>query len=231
MNAATKILDPQPTNNPTFDVLRLMIRDVLARPFDGGREWSVQGLGMMRTYFGGSDRYRLHVWDKRFVVPNVSLIHDHPWDFTSWIIAGKITNQRYRLGTVDYPSDNMNGTYHVSAAPPNFHCQTIKCGTGGCALGKIEDVFLHPVQPETYSAGNTYWQIASEIHASYFANGSVTLTDRTNRNGDNARVFWPLNSEFVNATSRVADHRATEEEVWTATRYALRAWFHWGDPQ
>jgi hypothetical protein len=31
---------------------------------------------------------------------------------------------------------------------------------------------------------------ANEIHMTHYRPGTVTLNDRTNRNGENARVFW-----------------------------------------
>ena len=68
---------------------------------DDRRSWTVQGFGFLRTYFGPPNApkmYRLNLWDHHFTVPNVSTIHDHPWDFTSVIVAGEFANQRYNIG-------------------------------------------------------------------------------------------------------------------------------------
>ena len=199
--------------DPLFPVLRHMTRDVLNKPFD--RAWSIQGFGMLRTYFGPDKQFRLNVWHSRFQVPGVSIVHDHPWHFNSWIIAGRFTNQRYTSGTLQY------GGYRVSAAPPNFHFQTIKTGEGGGPVGELGSMLLIPDQPEQYRPGDTYRQEAHEIHASFYNDGTVTLNDRTRiGDGEHARVFWPLGEKWIDAQPR----NATEEEVWTATRAAL-AWF------
>jgi len=200
-----------------FNVVRLMVRDVLHRPFDHPwREWSVQRFGMIRCYFGEQKRYRLNLWTSKLAVPGVSIIHDHPWDFTSWVIGGQFTNVRYAVATIDY------GRYRVSSGPATHHCQTIKTGEGGGPVGEVSDVYLHPMQPELYWEGDTYKQIAEEVHASYYEEGTVTLNDRTKRgDGEHARVFWPIGQTWVDAQPRIA----TEDEVWRATRIALREWF------
>lgn len=221
-NAALKLR--RPFADPLFPVVRLMVAEVLRRPFD--REWSVQGFGMMRTYFGPEKQYRLNLWDKRFRVPNVSIVHDHPWHFESWIIAGHFTNVRYITGTTDYfagREDDPNRIhYRVSACPPNFHCQTIKTGEGGGPVGEVANVFLIAEQPEQYRAGDKYSQRAHEVHASYYEDGTVTLNDRERlEDGEHARVFWPLGERWVDAEPRTA----TENEVWSATQDARARWF------
>lgn len=201
-------------SNPLFDFTRASIEALLKRPFE--RTWSVQGFGMIRTRFGESDRWRLNIWDSRLAVPNVSIIHDHPWNFKSWVIAGRFTNQRYRLGTIDYEN-----SYVVSAASPNHQCMTIKTGEGAEPVSVVSNVYLHPGQPEQYAAGESYAQSRSEIHASHYCDGTVTLNSRTGREGENARVFWPMGEKWVDAEPRPA----TDEEIWKATRHALNNWF------
>jgi hypothetical protein len=206
-----------------LDCTRQLIHELLTRPFQyewtngsvhATREWSVQGFGMLRTYLDPAKRYRLNVWHSRFKMPHVSTIHDHPWHFTSWIIAGRFLNQRHTIKTVHYAA----GRYRVSAAPPNFHCQRIKTGPGGGPAGEVSDVFLLPLQPELYDAGDTYHQRADEVHASHYEDGTVTLNDRTRlEDGEHARVFWPYGTKWVDAQPRAA----TELEVWQATRAAL----------
>lgn len=197
-----------------FPVVRLMIRDVLNRPLD--RPWSVQGFGMLRTYFGSENTYRLNVWDNHLAVRNVSIIHDHPWDFQSWIFSGLFSNVRFLVARRDY-----NGSPHaLPACAPNYLCQTIKTGEGGGPIGEPTRVFLQRQQPEMFRRGDTYAQYASEVHASYFDNGTVTLNERTNRKGEDANVFWPINARWVSAEPRPA----TEEEIWATTRRALDHW-------
>ena len=102
-----------------FDVLRATVRDVLEHPYP--REWTVQGFGMLRTYLDPDKRFRLNVWHSKLAIPNVSIVHDHPWHFTSWVMGGNFTNVRYTKGTLQYEP-----RYLVSACPPNFHRCIIK---------------------------------------------------------------------------------------------------------
>lgn len=197
---------------PCFGFMQGAIKHILEHPF--ACEWTVQGFGMIRAYFGERDRWRLNVWDSSVAVPGVSTVHNHPWNFRSWIIAGKFTNVRYRLGTT------QDSGYRVSAAPPNYHCQTIKT-RDDCVVTGVEDVFLQALQPEVYEPGECYAQSATEIHESHFEDGTVTLNSRTERQGEEALVFWPIGQSWVDAKPR----RATYLEVAIITARALDKWF------
>lgn len=190
---------------PLFDPLREMVKHILFYP--EGYIWSRQGFGMLRTYFGPQQKYRLNVWNKRFARPGVSTIHDHPWDFQSWIMGGSLTNLRYAQGM----------------AGPNHHVQSIKTGEGGGPVGYPSIVFLYPATPcpEFYETGDSYRQKANEIHETFYADGTVTLNERSNRYSETARVFWPIGRQWIDAEPRPA----TPEEVTLATRGALREWF------
>lgn len=174
------------------------------------RQWTAQGFGFLRTYFGPADapkRFRLNLWDKRFMVPNVSTIHDHPWDFKSVIVAGRFYNQRYRI----YPLP----------LPPTHTFTTIKTGEGG-GLEKtpLQSCHLERYNIEPYSPGETYSQVANEIHETIFADGTVTLNERVG-DTEHARVFWPHGTDWVDAIPRPA----TREEVCRAVLASLQGWF------
>ena len=100
--------------NTTF--VQEIIRNPLIYP-----GWSLQGFGMLRLYL--TKEIRLHVWDTAYQVPNVSLLHDHPWDFTSVVIAGCMENRLYSQG---------HGT--------PFEFATILCGTGGGIKSAAEEI-------------------------------------------------------------------------------------------
>lgn len=193
-------MNKQPIPTP-LSVVAAMVYDILRRPFD--RQWSVQGFGMLRTYFGNNDRFRLNVWTSVLATPEVSIIHDHPWDFQSWVIAGLFRNVRY----------------HPAVGPSNFLMQKIKTGPGGGPLTSPQECCMHSGGEETYYPGDTYHQRAEEVHASFYDNGSVTLNDRRRRGiRDDAYVFWPVGTQWVDAKPRPA----TDEEVWDTTRIALK---------
>lgn len=189
-----------------IDATRSLVREVLRSPH--GREWSVQGFGMLRTYLDAEKRFRLNIWDSQLAVPGVSTIHDHPWHFTSLVINGGFSNLRYLQSETEGAEYNWN---------------LIQTGPGG-GKGEIGGVTkLVRQEPEHYSPGEMYLQLANEIHESFYADGTVTLNDRTRLpDGDHARVFWPLGSEWVDAMPRAA----TEWEVYTTIGKALSK--NWG---
>lgn len=193
--------------NALFPLVREFVRNTLAHPHR--HEWSIQGFGMLRTYIGppaDPKRYRLNVWHSAFAVPNVSTIHDHPWNFKSWIIAGRFTNQRYSVV--------------INPDAPNFMRQTIRTGEGGGPIGEPESVFLLPIAPETYAAGHVYSQHYREVHESQYADGTVTVNERERvGDGEHAYVFWPVGTKWVDAQPRTA----TTDEVAAVTSEALRA--------
>ena len=167
-----------------FDALRVLVKSVLynCRQYD----WTVQGFGMLRTYIDKDKVFRLNVWDQSLKVQGVSTIHDHPWDFMSWIISGVVTNIRYDegLNAVGKPHDYM----------------LIKTGIGGGPRSSAGFVRLMPYETEHYIEGDSYTQVANEIHESQFINGTVTLNRRTKRgDGEHARVFWPTGEQWIDA--------------------------------
>lgn len=124
------------------------INEILAHPFD--REWSIQGFGMLRTYLDDEHIERLHIWDVDQAVDDVSTIHDHPWDFTSRIVRGRIRNQRF--------------VAHGSEAAPKFYRARIRCGEGGGLLTEPERVAICSLGVEAYGPGETYSMEAPELH-------------------------------------------------------------------
>lgn len=192
-----------------FSVLRAMVKHALEMPQQ--HVWTLQGFGMLRTYLG--PELRVHVWDSRYAVENVSLIHTHPWDFESLIVAGRLKNTRY--------SENEWLPWYLTN-PHRFNVQTIACGTGGGLVGHSKEVYLYESSEEIYESGSTYRQIAEEIHKSSPEDGTVTAVLRAFREDtEHARVFWPVGGEWVSAEPR----RATPAEIRNITAQALERWF------
>jgi hypothetical protein len=186
-----------------FEALRAMVRPILEAPLY--YHWTVQGFGMLRTYIDGNKVWRLNVWNKALVVPNVSTIHNHPWHFESWIIAGRFANRRY--------TEEQIGTAYSVA--------TIKTGEGGGVRSETTAVSLRSHGDEMYRPGDHYKQRADEIHESFYSNGCVTLNKRERvGDGEHARVYWPAGLEWVDAEPRAA----TEEEITTTAGLALYGW-------
>lgn len=191
--------------SPECAALRATVKTTLLYPFNF--RWTLQGFGMLRTYLPyepNGKRFRLNVWSSALAVAGVSIMHDHPWDFDSWIISGAFRNVRY-------VEDFNNGD--------GFKFMNIKCGENGCAMSEPALVRLRALPTEHYKTGDKYHQDAAEIHASFYDDGTVTLNDRVG-DTEQARVFWAAPGDWVDAKPR----EATPMEVVKAVTLALDRW-------
>lgn len=167
-------------------------------------EWSIQGMGMLRHYL--SREVRLHIWDSRFRVPNVSTIHDHPWDFESEIVCGSLVNRFY---------------YEIGGEPTHTRSK-IRCGVGGGLVhaehcGEERPVRLHS-RDVRYAVGERYHEVAEALHETLPEDGTVTLVTRKFRpDTEHALVCYPIGTSWVSAEPR----KATHNEVYDITRRAL----------
>jgi len=195
-----------------FSITRSLVRFLLERA--ANYKWSIQGFGMLRLYLDGDHEPRLNIWDSRYRIPNVSMMHTHPWDFASLVVAGELTNIRY-----------------VEAAPSEqhriieVHSSQIKPGPGGGlrrhageVLEEREVCRFMAQREEVYCPGDVYFQLADEIHVSLPSDGCITINLRERVGADVARTFWPRGTDWVSAEPRVA----TAEEVADITQLALR---------
>ena len=80
---------------PTRAFVRMLLERAAAYP------WVLQDIGLLGLRLDERRIYRLHVWDPTGAVGEPP-IHDHPFHFTSSVVAGAITNTRY----VEDPSGN-----------------------------------------------------------------------------------------------------------------------------
>lgn len=174
-------------------------------------EWTLQGLGMLRTYLGSDRTFRLHVWDDRYVAdPTPSELHTHPWDMESLVIAGQVHNTRFKRELIPR-EENLN-----------YMEQTIFCGTGGGLEGEPSPCQLVEQPVELYAPGETYFQRSTEIHLSSPLRGTVTLVQRQfGLDVDHASVFWPIGEEWVTAEPR----DATSDEILEIVGTSLDLYF------
>lgn len=183
MCAESRAASPYADSSPE---LRSLVAFILAN--SGQFKWSLQGLGMLRLHMG--DETRLHVWDTRYAFPGASPIHDHlQWGLRSTVISGRITNQRYIERDDGRP-------YHfaVIKAGYNYHFKT-----------EPREIRLVETAPEIYTPGMSYSQAPSEIHQSMPDIGTVTIMRKSpTADGESARIFWPLGSEWGSAEPRAA---------------------------
>lgn len=172
--------------------------------------WTVQGFGMIRTYLDPEKEWRLNVWDNRLKIRGVSEIHDHPWDFESWVLAGEIANTRF---------DDWGAVGEACGPPSALPFQHIKIvtGEGGGPVGMVDQHYLTAHRPEIYLVGQGYKQLKDEIHVTKAVPGTVTLNRRTPATAAHtANIFWPR-GPWINAEPR----QATKAEQYSAIEQAL----------
>lgn len=194
---------PRSKKDDELRFVRPLVRSVLENW--ANHRWSLQGFGMLRAYL--SDRkLRLHVWDSRFAVPDVTTVHDHPWNFESLVVAGRITNTRYRT----YPCFAAQVDIERKMLRSPFVKARIACGAGGVndvatMKARGERVWLTPTEPETYEAGDSYRQEAHEVHHTSYEDGTVTLVSREFLpDTEHANVYFRADESWVSAEPRDA---------------------------
>jgi len=184
-------------------MIKLLVENILAHPREFN--WSVQGLGQMRCYL--APQVRLHVWDRALLVPGVSAIHTHPWDFKSTIIAGRMVNRRFLVS---------------KTAGTEYNRVRIACGENAHVVGEAEVVHLIEQNLEQYFENGFYFQKAEEIHVSLPEDGTVTIVERQPKTDtEHADIYWRGHGAWVDAKPRPA----TGDEVRAVTLRALETWF------
>lgn len=170
-------------------------------------EWSLQGMGFIRLHLVG--HCRLHVWDRRFRAPGVSMIHDHlQWALNSTILSGELVNRIY----VERDEAGEGEPYEWAM---------IKPGAGCYFKSEPRRTFLSPMLfPERLLPGEHYRQAPDVIHETDAIDGTVTIIRKEPTPDDSARVFWPAGTEWGSAEPR----KATPDEVANIVSLALSRW-------
>lgn len=196
----------------TPEMTRALVSSILRNPHN--HSWSLQGLGMLRTYLDEKKRYRLHIWSNADATPPASRLHDHPWSFTSYVVAGGITNYRW-LWTLDPFEAKRLGARMWNRV-------LVTCGEA-CVAGVPEHCWLTAQKPEIITSGEWYMQHAAEVHDTLPEDGTVTIIDRKpGKDPDHAHVYYPLGEEWVSVGHvRYAD-AGTVKRI---TKLALDKWF------
>jgi len=187
------------------------IEFILRRALDYPDRWEVQGLGMLRIYLDSARRTRLHIWSLDFRTPGVTDIHDHPWNLSSHVIAGRINNARF---------DRKH--FRLSFPGVEYREIGLKCGGDAMLVSEPKSITLYPRASEVIEAGEGYMQWSDEIHATAFEEGTITVVHRTLDEGadpDLAHVFVLPGAEWVDAKPRPA----TRHEIVHGASLALRA--------
>ena len=177
-----------------------IVKKILNNPLD--YEWEIQGFGMLRTYI--SKNTRLQIWLKEFIVPNVTDIHTHPWNFESLIYQGDITNYCFM------ESESSDGN--------KFDKCLILTGENAYVKEKIPTI-MEIVSTEWYTTGDSYYHKKTIPHRIDFSDGTITILTKSNIDKDSlAYSYVPNGKEWVSAAPR----QATEEEIQKFIKAALK---------
>jgi hypothetical protein len=117
--------------------------------------WRMLDIGLMGLRLDDRREYRLHVWDPSSMEGDPP-IHDHPYDFTSTVIAGELTNTRY----VEEPTGDEYVRFRYSVPAEDQ---------------RRSDSVRLSATPETFTEGDQYRQLAHELHAGWQQPGTVTV--------------------------------------------------------
>ncbi len=180
------------------DLDRTLVRAILEHPHE--YPWKLQGTGLLGLRLDDQRAHRLHVWAPDLAV-GPTVIHDHPYDFVSRIIAGELTNVRYE-------EDPAGVTYRRERYAPADEDD------------RVADTVRLSATEATYREGDEYAQVAHGLHDSRQLPGTVTALTMTWREPERLTVCRPDGAPWISGAARPA----TPEEVDGITRAAL-AWF------
>ena len=186
--------------DPRLEEYNNIVLDVMLDPLK--YKWEIQGFGMLRTYI--SKNTRLQIWLKEFIVPNVTDIHTHPWNFESLIYQGDITNYCFM------ESESSDGN--------KFDKCLILTGENAYVKEKIPTI-MEIVSTEWYTTGDSYYHKKTIPHRIDFSDGTITILTKSNIDKDSlAYSYVPNGKEWVSAAPRPA----TKKEILTFIDAAKR---------
>ena len=162
--------------------------------------WRINDIGLMGLRLDEGHDHRLHVWDPTVATAEPP-IHDHPYDFTSTVVAGELTNTRF----LDDPAgDEYVRFRYVPPAEDQRHADRVR-------LSAVSEVLR---------AGDDYRQFADELHASGQEPGTVTVMRCSWRSPGPLTVC--VRDESLWSSGQARD--ATRDEITSFAAKAL-AWF------
>ena len=163
--------------------------------------WTLQDIGLLGLRMDDRQEYRLHVWDPSRCIGEPP-IHDHPFDFTSQIIVGEMTNTRY--------VEDPGGTEY----------RRIRYSPGKEEDRESPDAVRLSGTATSHREGGRYLQLAHELHDSRQLPGTVTIIRRSFKDVSQLTVCLRDDAPWVSGASRPA----TPDEIKQFTAKALD-WF------
>ena len=175
---------------------KALVRTILEHAEDYG--WVMQEIGLLGLRLDDTREFRLHVWDPSSTVGEPP-IHDHPFDFTSTVVVGEMTNTRYE--------EDRDGVEYcrMRYTPPSEDERT-------------RDTVRLSGAATTVAAGGRYHQLAHELHDSRQLPGTLTIIRRSFTSAAaELTVCYRNEADWISGRSRPA----TVAEVKRITTTAL----------
>lgn len=183
-------------NDMDNSVDRALVRTILEHAQD--YPWTLQDIGVLGLRLDDRRKHRLQVWDPTYCVGDPP-IHDHPFDFTSTVVVGEMTNTVYERDPVGVEYRRL--LYRPSQG--HDHQEVDRVTLTGRATAIIE--------------GCTYSQTANELHTSHQLPGTVNIITYSFQDITDLTVCLPDGAMFISGGSRPA----TSEEIKEITAKAL----------
>ena len=172
-----------------------LVRTILEHAAD--YPWRLQGVGLLALRLDDRREHRLHVWDPDGGDGDPP-VHDHPYDFTSTVIVGELTNTRY---VEDPTGDEYRREHYSPENEDDRRTDTVRLvGTS-----------------TTFGPGDRYHQLARELHDSRQIPGTVTIIRCVWRNRPELTVCRRPGAPWVSGQARPA----TPDEITRITTAAL----------
>jgi hypothetical protein len=141
-------------------------------------KWRHHGIGVLQAYLHeGDTETRIHVWHPALVLADFNetngLVHDHRFDFDSYVLLGSICNTRFQLEPDPTGEWVKYGVTHARKALEEY-------GSFSNPLGLLDEA-RYTARRETkwYGASSIYSMKAREFHMSHVNELTVTLIVKT----------------------------------------------------
>lgn len=148
-----------------LDAWSLSPIDVIEMCLSRGLEFRAHPLGFISCaiFVEGDRKARLHIWpiSENICQGEGVTIHDHIFNFTSWVLAGEIINRCVFIDKTGTPCSIYEASYANESS-----ILVKKNGTLNIMEGKIQ----------RYSAGMRYSMCAGQLHETRSINNSVAVT-------------------------------------------------------
>jgi hypothetical protein len=178
-----------------YTVERALVRTILEHAADF--PWKIQHIGLLGLRLDDRRECRLHVWDPD-ATDGDPPIHDHPYDFSSTVIVGEVTNTRY---AEDPRGPELLRERYALADEDDRRADTIRLVGTSTVL----------------RAGDRYHQQAAGLHDSREIPGTVTVIRCTWHERSELTVCRPVGAPWVSGQARPA----TTDEIKRITSAAL----------